>query len=551
MEASPTSRSSSASPAARLLRARQILDEIGRPAAGIAERHRGDLHDQAVAGSPEPAALPEAARDSMPASPPRVAASGTRLALAALAGSRRSDLEGAPAPATRWTRWRAWLAAPPAPGQPTRLELGALGAALIGAAAIGTTIPEQPVRAQTAATAALAPPLAAVPASSAGASTSDAAASADAPAPAQATDGGASAAATTSSGSAAPAAAQTPAAEQTPQNETTTDPSDAGSGTDPLAGGGGALSRVALIVVQGDAPVQWPTAAAGRPARSRAALGTTYTGVAVLPRAPLATTLALTAGQPANAATRAGCTAPSAVAPGTTGTDGVTVGIGCDYPATTPSIAGAVARDGRRWRAYAPAASSAEAAAALCRPYDQAATASQRAAAQQSPLAHLADLSDSGACEAAAAPLDALATDLGGDDPPAWIYVHLAPCGTDGCDAAEATSRDAMLDEALRALGATSPADGGRSATFVVGDGSVDGLAPAGPGAYPANPSDPDAPGAVIGGALLIGDGVAPDATDPIALDPFALARTQADWLGLTPPGLAAGDGVTALARPE
>lgn len=552
MEAPQTSRSATgASPASRLFRARQILQEADpQPEGPLVTPGRavaGPERDAAAADPSAPDAPAQAAGTPGDAAP-ATAGQGTRLALAALAGARQA-LDARVDP-TRRAKWRTWLLAAPAPGQPSRLELGALGAALIGAAAIGTTIPEQPVRAQGAAgtTLALA---AAPPAAQAAASTSTSAASSAASTTAASTSSAPAAAATAAAPSSAAAPATAPAAaDQTPQSETT-DPADSGDGTDPLAGGGSTLSRVAMIVVQGAAPVQWPTAAAGSAERTRAALGTTYTSMAVLPRAPLATTLALTAGQPSNAASRGGCTAASPVTPGETGTDGVTTGTGCDYPATTPSIAGAVARDGRRWRAYAPAATSAEAAAALCRPYDAASTDAQRAAAQQSPLGHLGDLADSGACEAAAGPLESLATDLAGDDPPAWIYIQISPCGTDGCDATEAAARDTAVDATLKALAAAAPADGGRSATFVVGDGAVDGLAAAPAGGYPANSADPDAPGAVLAGALLIGDGVGKDATDAIALDPFALARTQADWLGVSPPGLAAGDGVTALARPE
>lgn len=544
MEATPPPRASASSPAARLLRVRQILQEAGH--APIAQA------DEPREGTPSatPRVTPGAgapARDADPEPEPLAASQATRLALTALAGARRRV--GDRVVPTTWTRWRTWLVSAPADGQPSRLELGALGAALIGAAAIGTTIPgSAAVQAQGAAGTPLA--LAAAPAAAAPAAATSAGDATDTStgAAASAPTGDATTAAAATSDPATTAATSAPAA--APVEESATE-EPAGDGTDPLAGGGTTLSRVALIVVQGDSPAAWPAAAPETPARRRAARGTTYTGLAVLPGAPLATSLALTTGQPANPATRAGCQTATPVTPGTTGADGLTAGTGCDFPATTPSLPGAIARDGRRWRAYAAASSAAEAAAALCRPYDAAATDEQRASAQRSALGHLADLTESGACEAAATPLDALAADLSGDDPPAWLSIQISPCGNDGCDPAESARRDAALDAALTTLASAAPADGGRTATFIVGDGDGAGLLPAPAGSYPTNPSDPEAPGAVLAGALLIGDGVTADRTDPIALDPYAIARTQAQWLGVAAPGLAAGAGVTALALPE
>ncbi len=363
-------------------------------------------------------------------------------------------------------------------------------------------------------------------------------------------DGGSTATGSTAPAAEAATTATPSTADAVPTDDAADDTSgDAGDGSDPLAGGGGTtLARVALIVVRGDAPARWATAAAGTPARTRAASGTTFTGLAVLPNAPLATGLALIAGQPSNPATRAGCTEPAPMTPGTTDAAGVTAGSGCDYPAETPSIPGAVARDGRTWKAYVGAASPTEAAAKLCQPSD--AAAPLRAAAQRSPLGRLGDLTSSGACAAAATPLTSLAADLASDAPPAWLYIEVGDCGTDGCDEAERSARDTELDAALKALSAQAPPEGS-AAAIVVGDGDVPDLEPAPSASYPASQADPEAPAAVLSGALLIGDGVQQDATDPLALDPFAIARTQATWLGLGAPGQAAADGTTALALPD
>ncbi len=386
---------------------------------------------------------------------------------------------------------------------------------------------------------------AAAPASAA---TTDSADDASSAADTTATTDAASTGATDTTAAATPAATDDTSAATDDTSDDTS--GDAGDGTDPLAGGSGdTLARVALIVVHGDAPARWATAPAGSAARTRAASGTTFTGLAVLPGAPLATGMALIAGQPSNAATRAGCSTPTPLTPGTTDDAGVTAGAGCDYPAETPSLPGAVARDGRTWKAYVSAATPAEAAGRLCHPTDG--DEALRPAAQRSALGHLTDLTTSGACDAAASPLSALATDLAADTAPAWVYAEVGGCGTDGCDDAETKARDADLDAALNALAQHAPADGGRSAVLIVGDGDVTGLEAAPAGSYPANPADPSAPGAVLSGALLIGDGVQQDATDPLALDPFAIARTQATWLGLGAPGLAAADGTTALALPS
>jgi hypothetical protein len=132
------------------------------------------------------------------------------------------------------------------------------------------------------------------------------------------------------------------------------------------------------------------------------------------------------------------------------------------------------------------------------------------------------------------------------------VYIEVGDCGTDGCDEAEAKARDAALDEVLATLSSTAAPDDGKSAALVVGDGDGDttGLTPADAGTYPAAPGDPAAPAALTSGALLVGDDVKAGGTDPIAIDPFAIARTQATWLGLTAPGLGAADGESALALP-
>ncbi len=541
-----------ASPAARLSRARQILEDAGRPSAPDPIRGpRVPAASTATSGAEATTAVDAARAPADPPAPnePDAVGRSTRLALAVLSGAVRPFATATAAEPSALARLRTRLMTAPAPGEASRLELGALGAALVGAAFVGSTIPgAQPVGAQpqpVAAVAAAIPAAAAAPAAAASSPASDTAADTTSSTASSAAD---TTAVTDTAASTAATGADTAPADS---GDTADDPSgDAGDGSDPLAGGGSGttLARVALITVHGDAPVQWATAPAGSAARKRAATGTTFTGLAALPGAPLATGLSMIAGQAANPATRAGCTAPSPVTPGTTNDQGVTTGTGCDYPAETPSLPGAVARDGRTWKAYVAATSQADAAAKLCRPAD--AAEPLRAYAQRSALGHLGDLTGSGACEAAAAPLSALAADLASDAPPAWLSIDVGDCGTDGCDAAEAAARDADLDAALAALAAAAPADGGKSATFVVSDGDVPGLAEAPAGSFPATGADADAPKAVITGALLIGDDVTKDSTDPLALDPFAIARTQATWLGLTAPGLAAAEGVTALALP-
>lgn len=543
-----------ASPAARLSRARQILEEVGRPQPTALGTGRSPVRDVGASISPltpDDDAAPEPARPPSEAAPDESTTAAdprTRLALALMAGALRPFATQA-GDERRFAGLRARLMAPSAPGEPSRLELGALGAALVGAAFIGTTIPgAQPVGAQPQPAAAIAAATpAAAPAAAAAVATSDdqpSATAADAAqTPAASSPGDTAATAT-------PAATDDTSTAASDAEDTDDTSGDAGDGSDPLAGGGGSttLARVALVMVHGDAPVRWATAPPGSPARTRAASGTTFTGLATLPSAPLATGLALVAGQPSNPATRSGCSTPTPLVPGTTDSAGVTRGTGCDYPADTPSLPGAIARDGRIWKAYVRADAPTEAAARLCHPDEGPDDA--RLAAQRSALAHLGDLAGSGACDAAAAPLSALASDLKAESAPAWVYVEVGDCGTDGCDAAETAARDADLDDALKALAAQAPADGGRTATIVVGDGDVADLEPAPAGSYPSNPSDPSAPPSVLSGALLIGGDVERDSTDPLALDPFAIARTQATWLGVSAPGQAAAEGVSALATP-
>ncbi|MEH3053686.1 MAG: hypothetical protein PGN13_06685 [Patulibacter minatonensis] len=554
----PPSDPANSSPAGRLARARAILDADGRPARpGILATR--DVHASAAAAAagdapPAAAASPDAPAPTevdAPVEPARAARAST-LAFGVLTGAIRPLTRPEVVVPSRMRRLGTALFPAPSPGQPSRLELAALGAALVGAAFVGTTIPGSPVQAQglppqpayVAAAAAPAP----APVDDGKDATTDAAADPGADlADSSQADTVPPADASTSAAPADTSADDTSTGDETPADDTS---GDAGDGSDPLAGGGAGgdtLARVALVVVHGDAPVRWATADKASPAGKRAASGTTFTNLATLPNAPLATGLGYIAGQASNPATRAGCTAPSPVTPGTVDSAGVTAGAGCDYPPQTPSIPGAVARDGRTWKAYVSgAATAADAAARLCHPTDGAALP----AAQRSPLGHLADLTGSGACDAAAAPISNLRSDLTADAPPAWVYAEVGECGTDGCDAAEAAARDRDLDAVLATLATTKAPDDGRSATLVVGDGDDAGLVPADAGTFTRATSDPDAPAAVLSGALLLGDDVTAGSTDPLGLDPLAITRTQASWLGLTAPGLAAADGVSALAVP-
>ncbi|MDO9356819.1 MAG: hypothetical protein Q7T55_24185, partial [Solirubrobacteraceae bacterium] len=427
------------------------------------------------------------------------------------------------------------------------------GAALVGATVIGVSLPHpQQVQASpvvVAAAPAAALPIAApaTPAPAAEEPDPSDAASVDASStddlPAATVDGAAAA------DTATPAAADDSAATDDAAAEDGADDTAAADPDDPLgATKAGTLQQVALIVVHGDAPLRWRDAPAASPARVRAAKGTTFTGFGQVPDAPLVTSLGLLAGQGSNPAARAGCDVPTPVTPGTVDAKGVVAGTGCDYPAGTPSVPTAVAIDGRRWKAYAPVGSVDAAKAALC----GAGTPDPAAQglARENALAHLSDLASSGACEAAASPLSALAKDLTADDAPAWLVVNVGLCGTDGCDEGEAAARDRDLDAAIATLTAKDGLDAS-SAIFVVGDGTAtSGLAAAEPGTVPAAPNDPDAPAAVATGALLIGPAVAKDKADPLSLDPLAIARAQTTWLGLTPPGAAAAETTTALAVP-
>lgn len=474
----------------------------------------------------------------------------TRLVLARLA-SGASRLAGEAVHRAPSGRFRVRFPSPrPEGGGPTRVEAGALAVALVAATLVGAAMPgSKDARAQAVVRAtvpAVAP--APVAATTAAADASSDAGGSDASADAATTD----AAVSTDDPIATPAiAAGDAATTDTSGDEAATGDGGAddaageeGDGTDPLAGGEERLDQVALVVVHGDAPAAWATAPAGSTARTRADRGTTLTGVAAIPGAPLVNALGLVAGQASNPATRAGCAeAPGPLAPGTLDDLGRAAGTGCDYPAGTPSLPTAVAIDGRRWRAYAPVASS-DAPAALCGTGSPTGTAAAYAAS--SPLRRLTDLTTSGACEAAAAPLSALAADLKADDAPAWLLIEVGTPGGSGDDDIAARERD--LDAALTTL---RDGLGDRSAVIVVGDGAAAELAAAPTDALPASPADPDAPAPVLSGALLLGPAVAAKATDPLPLSAYALARTQADWLGLDPPGWARAEGVSGLAIPS
>lgn len=470
----------------------------------------------------------------------------TRLVLARLA-SGASRLAGETATARVNRFGTSLLGAPRTPGTPSRLEAGALAAALVAATLVGAAMPgsrdaraAQPVATTIPAAAAPAPAQGAVAAATASGSATD-------------SDPGSTDAGTTETPAdpiATPAVAETTDTTETDTLTDTTDTDDAvgdeGDGSDPLAGNGEHLEQVALVIVHNDAPARWATAPAGSAARARADLGTTFTGFATLPSAPLATELGVIAGQAPNPATRAGCSVDAGpLTPGTVDDLGRAAGTGCTYPAGTASLPGAVAVDGRRWKAYAPVPQT-DASAALCGAGTPTGLAAAYAAT--SALRRLDDLWTSGACESAATSLTALKDDLAADEPPAWLVVELGACVATPCGADDATIRDRDLDDTLATLrGGLAKS----SAILVIGDGAVEGLEAAPADALPAAPDDPSAPAAVLTGALLLGTGVAEKATDPLPLNPYAIARTQADWLGLDAPGWARSEGVSGLAVPS
>ncbi len=291
---------------------------------------------------------------------------------------------------------------------------------------------------------------------------------------------------------------------------------------------------MALIVVAGDAPARWSTAAEGSAARARLKTGRLLTGVAQLPGAPLANAVAAVAGQPSTPATRAGCSTPTPVTPATLNAAGVATGDGCDYPTEAASIPGAIARDGRTWKAFVDAPDAAAAARKLCAATD----GSIDPQAASSPLAHLGDLTTSGACEASATPLAELRSALKSDTAPAWLYIQIGTCAATPCSDAEATARDTALDSTLATLAATKAPNGGSRQAIVIGDGTATGLAAAPAGSMLAQGADGGAPSPVLSGAFLTGDAAEGGSTDPLATDLFGILRTQASWLGVEAPAL-------------
>ncbi len=282
----------------------------------------------------------------------------------------------------------------PRPAQPARARRPRHGARRRGF--IGTTLPgSQPVQAQGAPPSMLfaTTPPQTLPTTPSGAD--DASSASDA---ADTSDAAAASTATLAAAAAVPADASadagTPATDDTSGGDDASS-GDAGDGSDPLAGGTGrhdprargtrrrARRRAGAV---GDR--------AGRigrpPAGPRSARRSRTSPRSRTRRSPPASRSRRSAVDPA---TRAGCTAPSPVTPGTVDDHGVVAGTGCDYPAGASSIAGAIARDGRTWKAYVPAATPQDAGARLCHPTDG--DPATQAFAQRSPLGHLADLTGS------------------------------------------------------------------------------------------------------------------------------------------------------------
>ena len=223
------------------------------------------------------------------------------------------------------------------------------------------------------------------------------------------------------------------------------------SGSAPASDGGSGASKTGLPAIKHVFVVmldQEPYATAFGPAspahyltgtlEKKGELLVRYYGVA---HEALADGIGLLSGQGPTEATAANCPIYNEVAPLSSGPDGQTLGQGCVYPSSTPTLMGQLAAKHLSWKAYVEGLGEGSSAPNACA--HPAAGASDPSAAAlaagatapiyqtwRNPFVYFGSIANSPACASQDAGMNRLSHDLGAPaNTPAFSYIAPGPCG--------------------------------------------------------------------------------------------------------------------------
>jgi phosphatidylinositol-3-phosphatase len=285
----------------------------------------------------------------------------------------------------------------------------------------------------------------------------------------------------------------------------------------------------------------------GRVLPSQGVLLSQYYGIA---HNSLPNYIAMVSGQGPNPVTQSDCQIYQEFLPGTIGSDGQAMGLGCVYPSSVRTVADQLTAAGLTWGGYMEDMGTPCRHPALNMPDStQQATATDQYAARHNPFVYFHSIIDGPDCAAHDVPLERLQADLqSADTTPNLTFVTPDLC-SDGHDEPCADGRpggyasiDAFLADWVPRI-ESSPAyqqDGALIVTFDESESGAEGCC------VQDHPNTPNAGGQTLGpgggrtGTVVVSPFVTPGTTSDRPYNHYSFLRTIEDLFGLAPLGYAA-----------
>jgi phosphatidylinositol-3-phosphatase len=285
----------------------------------------------------------------------------------------------------------------------------------------------------------------------------------------------------------------------------------------------------------------------GRVLPSQGVLLSQYYGIA---HNSLPNYIAMVSGQGPNPVTQSDCQIYQEFLPGTIGSDGQAMGLGCVYPSSVRTVADQLTAAGLTWGGYMEDMGTPCRHPALNMPDStQQATATDQYAARHNPFVYFHSIIDGPDCAAHDVPLERLQADLqSADTTPNLTFITPDLC-SDGHDEPCADGRpggyasiDAFLAEWVPRI-ESSPAyqqDGALIVTFDESESGAEGCC------VQDHPNTPNAGGQTLGpgggrtGTVVVSPFVTPGTTSDRPYNHYSFLRTIEDLFGLAPLGYAA-----------
>ncbi len=274
--------------------------------------------------------------------------------------------------------------------------------------------------------------------------------------------------------------------------------------------------------------------------------------------------IAMVSGQAPNPMTQADCQQYTDIFPGTVGSDGQVLGLGCVYPAAVKTVADQLSAKGLGWKGYMqdmgndPSREASTCAHPALNSSDgtQKATAKDNYATRHDPFVYFHSIIDSPACNQRVVPLTALPGDLASEaNTPAFSFITPSLC-EDGHDSPCADGRPGGLvsaDNFLRTwlpriVAAPAFLDGGLVIVTFDESETNDATSCCGETPGPSSPM-PGITGAGGGrvGAVMLSPYIRPGTVSTKSYNHYALLRSVEDTFGLAHLGMAGGSGVASF----